>query len=39
MDKIELRLAFNHVWFPKGKFISFWAFYNQINVVQDQAIE
>ena len=35
LDKIEVRLAFSHTWFPTGKFVSFWAFYNKMNEVQD----
>lgn len=35
LERIEVRLAFSHVWFPTGKFVSFWAFYNKLNEVQD----
>ena len=31
LDRIELRLTFQHPWFPQGKFISFWFFYNKVN--------
>ena len=31
LDRIELRLTFQHPWFPQGKFISFWNFYNKVN--------
>ena len=39
LDRIEIQLAFQHVWFPTGKFISFWNFYNKINAVHDQVSE
>ena len=32
MDRIELKLNFQHMWFPQGKFHSFWSFYNKVNL-------
>ena len=34
-----MQVTFPHTWFPKGKFISFWNFYNKINLVQDTVTE
>lgn len=31
MDRIELKLNFQHIWFPAGKFTSFWAFFNRVE--------
>lgn len=28
---MEVKLGFVHPWFPQGKFVSFWSFYNQMN--------
>ena len=39
LDKIELKLSFAHPWFPPGKFVSFWAFYNKMNPVAEEATE
>ena len=25
-------MTFHHPWFPQGKFLSFWGYYNKINV-------
>ena len=33
LDRVELRLNFVHSWFPQGKFVSFWAFYNHLNAM------
>lgn len=35
LDQIELKLSFQHPWFPKDKFVSFWAFYNKVNVIHE----
>lgn len=39
LDRIELKLSFQHAWFPHGKFVSFWNFYNKVNTVQEQVTE
>lgn len=41
LDLIEVKISFQHVWFPQGKFISYWAFFNRYNLEtekKDQAI-
>ena len=41
LDRLELKVAFQHIWFPVGKFHSFWGFFNRFNVEtekKDQAI-
>ena len=30
LDKIEVKILFNHPFFPSGKFVSFWQYYNRI---------
>ena len=32
LDSIEIKVTFHHPWFPQGKFLSFWGYYNKINV-------
>ena len=39
LDRIELKLSFVHPWFPQGKFVSFWAFYNKMNPVAEEQSE
>ena len=39
MDRIEIKLSFTHTWFPPGKFVSFWAFYNKMNPVSSEPSE
>jgi len=39
MDRIELKPSFAHPWFIQGKFVSFWAFYNKVNSLHEQASE
>lgn len=41
LDRLELKVTFQHTWFPVNKFHSFWAFFNRFNVEtekKDQAI-
>ena len=39
MGQIEIKVTFEHTWFPQGKFVSFWAFFDKINTVQDETSE
>ena len=39
LDKIEIRINFSHPWFPAGKFLSFWHFYNYVNSIHDNIEE
>ena len=32
LDLIEMKLTFNHVWFPANNFVSFWSFFNRFNL-------
>jgi len=31
LSMIEIRTQFDHPWFPPGKFVSFWSFYDRYN--------
>ena len=31
LDSIEVKLTFVHQFFPAGKFVSFWNFYNRVH--------
>lgn len=39
LEKIEVKLPFQHMWFPGGKFHSFWSYYNKVNVETDKLTE
>jgi hypothetical protein len=41
LEQIEIKVMFKHVWFPDGKFVSYWAFFNRFNLEtekKDQAV-
>lgn len=41
LDSIEVKVNFKHVWFPEGKLITYWAFFNRFNLEtekKDQAV-
>jgi hypothetical protein len=37
IDRIEVKINFQHIWFPQGKFHSFWSYYNKINIESEKA--
>lgn len=39
LDKIEIKMTFQHMWFPSGRFHSFWAYYNKINIETEKQTE
>jgi hypothetical protein len=32
LDQIEVQISFKHEWFPKGKRLSYWEFFNRFNL-------
>ena len=32
LEQIEIKVMFKHVWFPDGKLVSYWAFFNRFNL-------
>jgi hypothetical protein len=36
IDRIEVKINFQHIWFPQGKFHSFWSYYNKINIESEK---
>jgi hypothetical protein len=39
LNKIEVKLGFQHIWFPGGKTHSFWSYYNKVNIETDKQAE
>lgn len=39
LERIEVKPTFRHPWFGLGKFVSFWAFYNRVNLEMDKTSE
>lgn len=39
MDRIEVKINFQHMWFPQGKFHSFWSYYNKVNLETEKQSE
>ena len=39
LNKIEVKLEFNHVWFAPGKFVSFWDYYNKVSIENENPAE
>ena len=39
LNKIEVKLEFNHVWFTPWKFVSFWDYYNKVSLENENPAE
>ena len=39
LDRIQIKIEFQHQWFPRGKFLSFWAYYNKVSSESENPLE